>query len=154
MRYFNYVILIITCLSFTLAYAQDQGFGQQEYNQMIQTGLKQDNNLFQLVEEKNYAKGKAEAIKGVDAEIEELDHIISMSMIPYNKRWIYLRRPYAYFEILAGINNNALASKMAQEIIKTMPETQTYDKLIDLARRANNAVLIRQLNTERSKARF
>ncbi len=115
--------------------------------------MESDRKLFELVNNKDYQKGRAEALKGVDQEIWELEPLIN-SPIPQSSRYVYLNRPLAYFEILAGCNDNASALKLAKVMLKfSSYNVETYTKLIDAANRANNSKLAQDLNNLKNQTK-
>ena len=129
--------------------AEEYGFDSK----MIRAGMESDRKLFELVNNKDYQKGRAEALKGVDQEIWELEPLIN-SPIPQSSRYVYLNRPLAYFEILAGCNDNASALKLAKVMLKfSSYNVETYTKRIDAANRANNSKLAQDLNNLKNQTK-
>lgn len=92
-----------------------------------------------LVMQRKYKEAHDTAVAEAKLVPEELEYVRGNALVPYDKRYIYLRRALEYYEVLLATREDTLAQQLEKEMFKTLPERVCVERMQEVNKRVNNA---------------
>lgn len=140
---------IVTTFMWYIAISSQAVFAASDSNEV----LLDSEQFSKLVMQKDYNKAHYTAVSEAKLVPEELEYLRSNKLVPYDKRHIYLRRPFEYYEVLLATKENQLSQLLEKELFKTLPEKTCVDKMLEIGYRVKNTEAIKRLKLLRTKSK-
>ncbi|HND07048.1 MAG TPA: hypothetical protein PL012_15280 [Candidatus Obscuribacter sp.] len=99
-----------------------------------------------LVIQRRYKEAHDTAVAEAKLVPEELEYVRGNKLVPNDKRYIYLRRPFEYYEVLLATKETQLAQLLEKEIFETLPEKTCVERMLEVSTRVNDADAIKRLS--------
>ncbi|OPZ80558.1 MAG: hypothetical protein BWY75_03772 [bacterium ADurb.Bin425] len=122
-------------------------------NEPAKSMLVEPEAFSKLVAQRKYKEAHDTAVAESKLVAEELEYVRGNKLVPYDKRYIYLRRPFEYYEVLLATKEDALAESIEQEVFRTLPEKSCFDYMLEVSKRAGNSAAAKRLAILKGKCK-